>query len=545
MQSKPRALEDASTALDCLGLSHALPALHAAGVRISRTVLGGSHSVAVYPPIDSLTSLDGEAVFDAIDCGREASLYVHIAFCETRCTFCHYVVEHYSRSAEGRVASYLDALKQELVCWGQKLARSGTAVSSIYIGGGTPLVLGRDVLLDLLTTIYGEYDVLAGAEVCIEGSPLTITAPGGEDKLRFLKEQGVTRLSFGVQSFDDEVLKYAARGYRRDVPIQAALIARDVFDNWNLDLIQGLYKGSPSETWTNLEAVAGLLPPHLTWYHGRFADRPQGDWYRAAEKHASFEDEYETLLGRMLIWQQLAALGYRQTDGNRFVRDDRFSDRFKPIRTSSSSTLVGVGAASYSHVPVARPDETCRGYMFRNESDISAYIDSVAGGGIPIATGRRIDESEVLATSYATGLRSGRVEDEDLCTIRQSHRELSCHYERLESSLLEIGVLESFTDRTGRTGVRLSELGRLFEDETLSLFFSPAVQHALSRRSVLDITRGAGLTGRPRRRKDMGAPGLVEIAGPASSDFIDSPSSTQIGTSNRWALTRAMRRRRT
>ena len=98
-----------------------------------------------------------------------------------------------------------------------------------------------------------------GAEVCIEGSPLTITAPGGEDKLRFLKEQGFTRLSVGVQSFDDAVLKYAARGYKREVPIRASRIAAQVFDNWNLDLIQGLYKGSPSETWETA-GIAEIRP---------------------------------------------------------------------------------------------------------------------------------------------------------------------------------------------------------------------------------------------------------------------------------------------
>ena len=68
---------------------------------------------------------------------------------------------------------------------------------------------------------------------------ITITAPGGSEKLRFLRERGVTRLSFGVQSFDDTVLKYAARGYKRDIPLRACAIAADVFENWNLDLIQG------------------------------------------------------------------------------------------------------------------------------------------------------------------------------------------------------------------------------------------------------------------------------------------------------------------
>ena len=434
----------------------------------------------------ALTSLEPRSVIDAMDPGPVASLYVHIAFCETRCTFCHYAVEHYtgkehrSQSDHGKVARYLDALKHELAFWGQKLAKSATAVSSIYIGGGTPLVLEQETLQDIITTIHDQYRVLSDAEVCIEGSPLTITAPGGEDKLRFLKEHGVTRLSFGVQSFDDDVLKYAARGYRRDVPIRASSIAGDVFDNWNLDLIQGLYKGSPFETWANLEAIAQIRPPHLTWYHGRFADRPQGHWYRMESKHASFEDESATLLGRMLIWQKMAVLGYHQTDGNRFVREHQYRDPFKPIRTSPSGTLLGVGAASYSHVQSHAASQDCRGYVFRNESNLSGYVDFVEAGDIPIATGRVIDDEELLATSFATGLRSGRVEDDILRSIRRTRPDLSLHYERLETRLRDIGILEPYTDCAGNAGLRISELGRLFEDEALALFFSPAVQASLA-----------------------------------------------------------------
>lgn len=479
------AFDEARSSLCRLGLPEILPKLHGAGVSISRTVLGGSHSVAVYPPIDSLTPCDPRAIVESIACGGQASLYVHIAFCETRCTFCHYVVDHYtdegagSQVGSGKVARYLDAVKRELRFWAAKLAASGTALSSIYIGGGTPLVLRTVALDDILRTIRDHYTIRAEAEVCVEGSPLTISAPDGEDKLRFLQEHGVTRLSFGVQSFDDTVLKYAARGYRRDVAIRAAVIADEIFDNWNLDLIQGLYQGSPSEAWNNLEVLGDLRPAHLTWYHGRFADRPQGAWYRTAARQASFEDESATLLGRMLIWQGMAALGYQQIDGNRFVRECRYTDPFKAVRTSVSSTLLGAGAASYSHFDTGSPNGESLGYVFRNQSQIPAYIDSVLSGGIPIATGRVIDEQEVLASSYATGLRGGRFEDDHLRSIRERHNDLSTHYEALATQLIDLGVLEPYRDG-GEPGLRMTELGRLFEDEVLALFFSPGVKKALA-----------------------------------------------------------------
>src|SRR5215216_1598625 len=120
MKSKTAAFAEAYSSLHRLGIPVILPTLHAAGISISRTVLGGSHSVAIYPPIDSLTPLNPLSVVNTIDCGSEASLYVHIAFCETRCTFCHYAVAHYAGRKTGpagdnsKVTQYLAALDREL-----------------------------------------------------------------------------------------------------------------------------------------------------------------------------------------------------------------------------------------------------------------------------------------------------------------------------------------------------------------------------------------------------------------------------------------------
>ena len=486
MNTKATAFDDARSTLRRFGVPGILPRLHSSGVSVKRTVLGGSHSVAVYPPIDSLRPVDARDVVAGVDWTPETSLYIHVAFCETRCTFCHYAVEHFPRRSDdaapddGPVSSYLAALKRELRYWGAQLVASGTVVSSVYVGGGTPLVLSQSELGDLVVTMRDHFDVAPGAELCIEGSPLTITAPGGEDKLRYLKELGATRLSFGIQSFDDTVLKYAARGYQSDCAVRACSIAGEVFQNWNLDLIQGLYMGSPDETWHNLVRISEVKPAHITWYHGRFADRPQGQWYQDASKRPHFEDEPETLLGRVLIWQQLARLGYSQTDGNRFVRASQYVDPFKKVRTSASSHLLGVGAASYSHAGARPSDPSHRGYIFRNETDVRRYVDAVGDGAPPVTTGRTIDAEELLAMSYATGLRTGRIEDRDLRLARSEYPELSRHYDDLVHELVGLGVLEEYVADGGLPALGLTELGRLFEDETLALFFSPRVKKALA-----------------------------------------------------------------
>ncbi|MBB4100422.1 radical SAM protein [Sphingomonas kyeonggiensis] len=508
MNDQQMAFDQALAALQGLGLPDLLPKLHEGGIAISRTVLGGSHSVAIYPPIDSYQPVTAARVLDAVELGGDTSLYIHIPFCETRCTFCHYSVEQFSGrhkaddSRTALVTRYLGALGRELAWWAAQAP--GSRISSIYIGGGTPLVLEAGELLGLLETVRGLFAVREDVEICVEASPLTLTAADGRDKLRALREGGVTRLSFGVQSFDDEVLRYGARGYRRDTAIHAATIAADIFDNWNLDLIQGLYHGSPQESWANLQVLAELEPAHITWYHGRFADRPQGEWYHSKTRHTQFEGEFETLLGRMLIWQGVERLGYMRNDGNRFAHRSMHVDRFKGIRTSLSVNMLGVGASSYSHVAARPGAANMFGYAFRNDPDVRGYVERVEAGELPIASGRRIDGEELLAMSYATGLRQGRIEDEALVGARLRHPEIAARYQVMADELADLGLIERRVQGDGREGLRLSELGRLFEDETLAHFFSPAVRFALAAGKPR-IGRGPRPARRPIEQHGSGA----------------------------------------
>lgn len=496
MREKKEAFKSAADALLQLGVPDSLPVLRDAGVHLKRLILGGSHSVVTYPPLNSLWPVEEKEYWvNPTYFGDSTNLYIHIAYCETQCTFCHYDVKPYLGKAHGPqsrvddVARYMEALYKEIEYWGFCLGFDGTKVSSIYVGGGTPLILETGELQALLAKLREEFDIIPGAEICIEGSPLTITAPGGDDKLKALREAGVTRLSFGVQSFDDEVLRRAARGYKREVAFKACELVSLHFPNWNLDLIQSLYKGRPDEVWENLQALRDIRPPHLTWYHGRFAKRPQGDWLENAEKRQYFETEEDTLLGRMLIWQELASMGYGQVDGNRFVREERYTDPFKKSRTSVTSNLVGIGASAYSHVDMRaypRSFETPPGFFMRNVQGIDAYVTRInaltadPGNKLPFGSALPLDWGEYLAASYVVGLRTIRSDSDDDRFARKIVPQLSRHYRALERKLLSLGILERVAVGR-RKGLKLTTLGKLFEDEVLSLFYSPNVQRELER----------------------------------------------------------------
>ena len=472
---KIEALSRASQALSQLGIPERLAEFSARGFGIKRSTLGGSHSVVTYPPLDALQpmSVDCDSV-TLLQYGGRAHLYLHIPFCETECTFCHYAVEHY-RGAEqtphkiGHVERYLEALRLELRMWGQKFCERGTVVSSVYIGGGTPLVLETVQIEQLLNDLRREFTLVSDVEICLEGSPLTIVAGGGADKLSAIASLGVTRFSFGVQSFNATVLHYAARGHGQDIAQRACQIVNGIFPNWNLDLIQGLRQGSPDEVWENLEVLAKIRPPHITWYHGRFAKhRPQGEWYQLTRLRSELEYEYTTLHSRMLIWQELERLGYIQIDGNRFVREARYIDPFKSVRTSVSDDLLGLGVSAYSHAADV---------FTRNTTDIGEYIRRVLNQSSAIKSSLALTADERFAASFVIGLRTERWESAqsddslvDPVILR--------HYKVLVAELMSLGLLEEISLDGGR-GLTLSRLGRLYEDEVLALFYSPAVLKSL------------------------------------------------------------------
>ena len=448
--------------------------LHKSGITKIRSLLGGSHSVVTYPPLDSLVPTSDPNVIMASFSNPTAHIYIHIPFCESRCTFCHYVVAlskgiRDTTEKQSSVAHYLTALKLEITATASQCAKQNISIASVYIGGGTPFILSEEQIIDLITTLKNSFSFIQAAEWCFEASPLTITAPEGKQKLACLQKLGITRLSFGIQSFDDEVLRIAGRGYTSKTAIEACQLAAHYFENWNVDLIQGLYYGSTKEVWQNIQILLTLRPPHITWYHGRFSsDRPQGMW--RDKKQEAFETEHDTLVGRLLLWQELQKHGYTQIDGNRFVRATSFIDPFKKIRTSIHHDLIGLGVSAYGHTA---------SWFYRNTISIAGYIKMVHEKQSAIATARYFSEEEKIAASYVVGLRTERYETER-CTSNQMQTPVVKYYKKKIAHFKKLGLLEACG--LDGTGLKLTLRGRLFEDEILASYYSPTVREYLRKK---------------------------------------------------------------
>ncbi len=189
------------------------------------------------------------------------SLYVHLPWCIRKCPYCDFNSHAVPGGDEVPEQRYLDALRADLEAalpqvWGRP-------VQTIFIGGGTPSLFSADSIDALLTMLRTLLPVAPGAEITMEANPGTFEA----QRFRAFAQAGVTRLSIGVQSFDDEALRRIGRVHDATQARQAIETAAQHFDTWNLDLMYALPGQSPDALLADLREALSYAPPHLSFYH--------------------------------------------------------------------------------------------------------------------------------------------------------------------------------------------------------------------------------------------------------------------------------------
>ncbi|MDZ7857759.1 MAG: radical SAM family heme chaperone HemW [Sphaerotilus sp.] len=187
-------------------------------------------------------------------------LYIHLPWCLRKCPYCDFN-SHEAASGGHPEAAYLDALRADLeaalpLVWGRH-------VQSIFIGGGTPSLFSPEGIERLLSDVRALMPLAPGCEVTLEANPGTFE----RERFRAFRHAGVTRLSIGVQSFDDAKLQALGRVHSRAQALAAAEEAAQAFDTFNLDLMYALPGQTLAEAGEDLRTALALQPPHLSVYH--------------------------------------------------------------------------------------------------------------------------------------------------------------------------------------------------------------------------------------------------------------------------------------
>ena len=371
-------------------------------------------------------------------------LYVHVPFCEAKCTYCHFAIDP-RRPDEGRQERYTRAVLAEM------LSTERGSADTLYFGGGTPSLLSPERLVRLVGAARQRFALPLGAEVTLEANPRDLQA----DVYRSLLNLGVNRLSLGLQSLDDGILEEMGRRHTGADSHRAVEDARRAgFANLNLDLILG-WPGETRERWRRgLDGFLALEPDHVSLYvlevEGKtILTHRQKRGLLVLPDDDLVADLYEETVERFGAW------GLERYEISNFARPG-FESRHNG-KYWDDAPFLGFGMSAHSYVD---------GRRWWNHDRFAIYCRAVEeGGGVAAAAGeRRLTARERPAEALFTGLR--RRDGVDLAAFRRRHG-LDPLVEWADG-LDQVAAANLVTVANGR--LRLTDRGMLLSNEVFQAF---------------------------------------------------------------------------
>ena len=363
----------------------------------------GSYFVANYPPFSVWTkqAVDANArpaLASSPEPGVPLGLYLHIPFCRKRCHFCYFRV--YTDKNARDVAHYIDTLVREWELYQAQPATAGRALDFVYFGGGTPSFLSTPQLESLVGRLGALTPWTGAEEITFECEPGTLT--GG--KLEAIRGLGVTRLSLGVENFDDRILELNGRAHRSAEIFTAYDQARSLgFPQVNIDLIAGML----GETDANWEACVRrtleLSPDSITIYHMElpFNTTISKDLLRGTHQFGEPVADWATK--RRWVEEAFVALeaaGYHVGSAYTAVKDPSRTHFVYRDRLWQGADLVGLGVASFGHV---------NGVHLQNLDTWETYGAAVGRGELPLSRAYQPSHEERTIRELVLQLKRGAI----------------------------------------------------------------------------------------------------------------------------------------
>jgi putative oxygen-independent coproporphyrinogen III oxidase len=282
---------------------------------------------------------------------RPSGLYAHLPFCRRRCFYCDFpVVVAGDAINHDRVAHYVSLLEREL----SKQPPSSKPLSTVYLGGGTPSLVEPRYIKQLLDAIDAKHGISRNAEITLECDPGTFD----ESKLQAYVDAGITRVSLGCQSFDDEALAAAGRAHRRCDALDAVDVVKRVGprDGWSLDLISGLPGTTPEGWMETLDEAYSLDPPHVSSYDLQVEEGTAfGKWY-SRDDHGrpplpQDEEAADAYRVASSFWR---AHGYLHYEVSSYARTEGEKSRHNSAYWKPRASWLGLGLGAASSEQGAR-----------------------------------------------------------------------------------------------------------------------------------------------------------------------------------------------
>jgi oxygen-independent coproporphyrinogen-3 oxidase len=418
----------------------------------------GSYFVSNYPPFSQWTREQVPEIFSALDAEPDRSvpmgLYLHIPFCRKRCRFCYFRV--YTNQNAHAIERYVLALAKEVELISRRRGVQNRELQFVYFGGGTPSYLSAKQLKFLRDELHRSVSWDHAREVTFECEPGTLSL----EKVQTLKEIGVTRVSLGVENFNDAILEENGRAHLSPEILRAYDWIQQVgFPEVNIDLIAGMI-GETDENWAKcVEKARALSPDNITIYQMELPFNTLISKEMKEQGIASPVANWATKrrwVGEAM--DSLLAAGYHISSGNELVKNpeaDRFLYRDNLFR---GSDILASGVSSFGHF---------QGVHYQNVDQLEDYFQLVESGELPINRALRPTRHQLLIRELVLRMKEGEV---DAADIRSKYGiDVRKEFFQPLANQEAKGYLTATED-----GIRLTRKGLLQVDSLLTEYFEPA-----------------------------------------------------------------------
>jgi oxygen-independent coproporphyrinogen-3 oxidase len=421
----------------------------------------GSYFVATYPPFSvwSADAVDADArpALQALpNPAVPLGLYLHIPFCRKRCHFCYFRV--YTDKNSQEVRQYLDVLAREWELYVEHPAIAGRPLNFVYFGGGTPSFLSTHQLDGLVKRLTAVTPWTNAEEVTFECEPGTLT----HHKLEAIRRMGVTRLSLGVENFDDRILELNGRAHRAPEIGQAYRFARSLaFPQINIDLIAGML-GETEDNWRRcVQKTLELEPDSVTIYQMElpFNTTISKDLLKGAGQLGGSLADWPTKRRWVTdAFETLERAGYQIGSAYTAVKNPSRTRFLYRDRLWQGADMAGLGVASFGHV---------NGVHMQNRDTWEAYSEAIDNGELPLARAYRPTPEERMRRELVLQLKLGGIKpryfaDKYGVDIIRQFRD---QFETLRA--------EGYVTEASDAAVTLSRGGLMRVDALLPRFFLP------------------------------------------------------------------------
>jgi oxygen-independent coproporphyrinogen-3 oxidase len=306
-------------------------------------------------------------------------LYLHVPFCSVKCRFCDFAAYPGRR---GEIPRYLDALSKEIA---QRAEQAPRLLATLYVGGGTPSLLSDEELTRMLGDVDRRFARAPGFESSLECNPETLTV----EKLDALRRAGVNRLSLGLQTTEDPLLKALGRSHDLRTFHGAYRAARDAgFDNLNIDLMYGLPGQTPAGWLDTVRRVIDLGPEHVSAYALTVQEETYFHRSGVAPDDDKQADMYEAAADALI------AAGFAHYEISNFAKPGRECRHNLRYWHNADCLGAGVSAAGYD----GRTRRT-------NTDNLSVYLMAMEGGQTPVVEETTLTDAERVGEDLMLGLR--------------------------------------------------------------------------------------------------------------------------------------------